>query len=218
MTLEKKIKKGIYLLFLIFPLSCSFDYGASGASDTGKPDIVMSDVEYVRVRDAEPVVRFQAEKAERWESRRTMGLEEFSFEQFENNGAEINAAGRAGNASVELDTGNIQLGNGVSIDIDSEDITIETGRLDWNDKERILSGPEGEEVRVFRPDGTAFTGHGFTASARSRTWTFSGEVSGSYTHEDDEEEGDEAEHGESASDVIDAGEEADPGLRGGVEK
>jgi LPS export ABC transporter protein LptC len=168
--------------------ACTFDYSA-GTTGTGtQPDIVMEDVEYVRVRDGDPIVRFTAEKAERWEEKQTMDLQSFSFEQFENHGDEINAAGSAGTAQVELDSLNIRLRDGVSIAVDSEDITIETVQLDWQDKERLLSGSAGEEVRVHRADGTSFTGRGFSADIRNRTWEFSGEVSGTYIQKDDEEE------------------------------
>jgi LPS export ABC transporter protein LptC len=174
-------------MLLVFS-GCSFDYGSAQAEDTGQPDIIMNDVEYVRVRNADPVVRFQAQRAERYEKRQLMELEDFSFEQFESHGEEINAAGRAGTASVELDSGNIRLGGGVSLAVDSEDITIETEKLSWRDRERVLSGDEEGAVNILRENGTSFTGWGFTANARNRTWEFSGGVEGSYTHDDEDEE------------------------------
>jgi LPS export ABC transporter protein LptC len=162
----------------------------------------MEDVEYVRVRGGDPQVRFMAENAERYENRQTMNLKKFAFEQFENNGVEINASGSAGEAKVELDSGNIELGGGVRIAVDSEDITIETSRLDWRDKERSLKGAPNGEVEIYRSDGTSFSGRGFTADARLRTWEFTSGVSGSYTETDDEEDADE-EAGETAAEKAD---------------
>jgi LPS export ABC transporter protein LptC len=176
------------LLALLFFLGCSFDYGTAPAEDTNLPDIIMNEVEYVRVRSADPVVRFQAQRAERYEKRQLMELRDFSFEQFESHGEEINAAGRAGTASVELDSGNIRLEDRVSLTVDSEDITIETEKLSWRDRERVLSGDEAGAVNILRENGTSFTGWGFTANARNRTWEFAGGVEGSYTHDDDDEE------------------------------
>jgi LPS export ABC transporter protein LptC len=174
------------IVFFLILSGCSFDYGVSSNKGRGRPDIEMNRVEYTRVRNGDPLVRFQADKAERWEEKRTMELENFSFEQYENHG-DINARGSAGTASVELDSGNIELENGVSIDVDSENLTIETGHLSWQDKERILSGPETGAVVIRRSDGTFFTGQGFTANARSRAWEFTGEVGGTYIHEDKED-------------------------------
>jgi hypothetical protein len=151
----------------------------------------MQNVEYVRVRGGDPVVRFQAEGAERYEEKQTMDLHNFSFEQFENHGDEIDAVGSAGQASVALDTGNISLGQGVIISVESEDITIETYGLDWLDKERRLLGTSSGEVNINRSDGTKFSGRGFSADARSRTWTFTSGVSGSYVEKDEDEDEDE---------------------------
>jgi LPS export ABC transporter protein LptC len=186
-------------VFLIFVFSsCSFDYGEDTSENSGLPDVVMNDVQYVRVRDGSPVVRFDAEGAERYESRQTMELKNFSFEQFTTANEDISALGRAGNASVELDSGNIHMKNGVRIEVDSEDIAIETSTLDWQDKERQLFAGTEEPVEILRSDGTSFTGWGFSADARYRTWSFTGGVQGTYIDDDDDgEEGEPEAEGES---------------------
>ncbi|MCL2127552.1 MAG: LPS export ABC transporter periplasmic protein LptC [Treponema sp.] len=190
--------------------SCSFDYGNQESADKSQPDIVMDNVEYVRVRSADPQARLQAERVERYEERRIMELRNFSFEQFGNRGEEVNAFGRAGSASFEIDSGDIRMDNGVRIDVESEDIAIETSWLEWKDKDRTLSGGNADEVTVYQENGTVFSGIGFQADARRRTWEFSGSVSGTYIHDDDEEENAEAEAGESAGDeAAEAGAEAD---------
>jgi LPS export ABC transporter protein LptC len=193
--------RGIFVIILLaslFVFGCSFDYGEGNGEDSGLPDLVMDNVEYVRVRDGDPQVKFQAERAERYENRQLMELRNFSFEQFSNHGGEVDSTGRAAAARVELDSGNIGISGGVSLSVDSEDITIETERLDWQDKERQLSGDPEAPVRIFKDDGTSFQGWGFTANTRSRNWEFTGSVGGSYYHEDkdDEEETDQAAAGE----------------------
>ncbi|MDR1618186.1 MAG: LPS export ABC transporter periplasmic protein LptC [Treponema sp.] len=186
------MKRHITALFILSPFfffsACSFDYSSMGSGDQGQPDVVMDDVEYVRVRNGDPLVRFRAEHAERYENKQTMELRNFSFEQFGSHGEEINAEGWAGAASVELESGNIRLDDQVRISVDSEDIIIETDRLSWKDKEKILSGDEADEVIIRRSDGTNFTGQGFRADARNRTWEFATGISGTYVHEDEEEE------------------------------
>jgi LPS export ABC transporter protein LptC len=177
----------ILLISLLIP-GCSFDYGEGNAENSGLPDLVMNDVEYVRIRDGDPQVRFQAEQAERYEDRQLMELRNFSFEQFSNHGGEIDSTGRAAAARVELDSGNIGISGGVSLSVDSEDITIETESLDWQDKERQLSGGPEAPVRILRDDGTSFQGWGFKANTRNRNWEFVGPVGGSYVHEDDDKE------------------------------
>jgi LPS export ABC transporter protein LptC len=199
------------LAVLLFA-GCSFDYGSSLSGEGEMPDIIMNDVEYVRVRDGDPQVRFKAELAERYEESRRMELKNFSFEQFERHGAEVNAAGSAKTAHVELDSGNIDLAGGITLAVESEDIVIETGKLAWKDKERDLSGDASEEVQIKRANGTSFSGWGFNANTRSRVWGFSGGIRGTYIHDD--EEGDESDEAGTA-DGERAGAEASGAGRGG---
>jgi LPS export ABC transporter protein LptC len=184
--------KNIILFFLIiFLASCSFVYPDQEGLDSNQPDIVMENVEYTRVRSGDPIARFMAEQAMRFEERKIMELKSFSFEQFEKKGMEINAYGMAGSAEFMIDSGDVRMNDGVKVEVDSEDITIETKQLEWRDKEHTLYGGNSDPVTIFRANGTKFTGIGFFADARLRTWMFSGEVSGSYIHDDDEDEEDE---------------------------
>jgi LPS export ABC transporter protein LptC len=174
-------------LLIVLLLSCSFNYG-NEESDKSQPDIVMESVEYVRMRDADPQARFMAERAERYEERRIMELLNFSFEQFGNQGEDVNASGRAGSGTVEIDSGDIRMDNSVRIEVESEDIAIETLWIEWKDSDRVLFGGDEEEVVIQQQNGTTFIGTGFHADAGRRTWKFSGNVEGTFIHEDDEEE------------------------------
>jgi len=187
---------------LLIIIACSFDYGSSGGADKNQPDIIMDNVEYVRVRSLDPQARLQAERVERYEERRVMELRNFSFEQFGNHGEEVNASGRAGSALFEIDSGDIRLENGVRIEVDSEDIALETARLEWKDKDKVLSGGADEEVRIYQETGTSFTGIGFQSNARTRAWSFSDTVDGTYVKDDDDEDEAETEaaNGEISSD------------------
>ncbi|MDR2053668.1 MAG: LPS export ABC transporter periplasmic protein LptC, partial [Treponema sp.] len=159
------------LLFGIMLFSaCSFDYGETGQDNEDQPDIVMKDVEYVRMRDGYPVVRFSAEEAQRFEKKQAMELDHFKFEQFETRAESVSVTGNAGLASIELDSGNIHMKGGVLIEVESEDLNISTATLEWQDKERQLSTGEAERVDITRSDGTSFTGWGFSADARRRSW------------------------------------------------
>jgi LPS export ABC transporter protein LptC len=175
------------LIILCFFSSCSFDYGDAALQNSDQPDIEMSDVEYVRVRNGEPLLRFTAESVERYEKKQTMELSQCTFEQFQNQGSEVNIAGSAGKAHAETDTGNIQLENGIRVEVKSEDITIETEHLYWRDQPRTVSSKEDDTVHIARSDGTSFDGTGFSADARNWTWEFKSGISGIYFQNDDED-------------------------------
>jgi LPS export ABC transporter protein LptC len=178
----------IYSILGMLLAACSFDYGGGDGLENTRPDIVMENIEYVRVRKGDLLARFHAEYAERWEERQIMELRNFTFEQMEDHGETVNVEGNAKNAVVQTDTGDITLSGGVKFSIESEDVTISTDGLEWKDKEKSLMGGEEAEVDIQRSDGTIFTGIGFSAEIRSRTWSFSGEVKGTYGEEDEDEE------------------------------
>jgi len=167
--------------------SCTFDYGESGSSGEEMPDLVMENVEYVRVRSADPIARFLAERAERYEKQGKMKLQNITFEQYGERGKEVNTFGRAGNASVDIDSGDIFMDRGVRIEVESEDITIETFQLEWKDEERTIASGKEDEVNIYRDNGTSFTGVGLRANARTRIWEFLGKAGGTFIHDDDEE-------------------------------
>jgi len=172
------------LLCTFILVACSFDYGAGTGLEDTRPDIVMENIEYVRVRGGDMLARFQAEHAERWEELQLMELRNFTFEQMEDHGETVNVEGAAKAATVQIDTGDISLSGGVQVSIESEDIVINTEELEWKDKEKAIKGGAEEEVDVKRSDGTSFTGKGFSADIRNRTWSFSGEVKGRYVEKD----------------------------------
>ncbi|MCL2180224.1 MAG: LPS export ABC transporter periplasmic protein LptC [Treponema sp.] len=176
-----------FCCFFILLVSCTFDYGETGAQERETPDLIMDNVEYVRVRSADPIARFNARHAERYERQGLMKLREFTFEQYENRGTETNAFGRAGNALVYLESGDVLMDMGVKLEVVSEEIIIETNQLEWKDTPRLLTSGAEDEVNISKEDGTNFVGIGLTADARRRTWEFAGRVNGTYVYEEEEE-------------------------------
>ena len=179
-----------YPLFatVLFFAGCSFDYGAGQGDGNNRPDIVMENLDYVRVRKGDLLARFHAEEAERLEERQVMILRDFSFEQMEDHGETVNVEGRAGTAEVQIVSGDISFYNGVRFNIESEDIILRATGIEWKDREKTLTGYPDDDVYIDRSDGTSFTGKGLSADIRSRKFVFSGEVSGIFVEDEEEEE------------------------------
>jgi hypothetical protein len=129
-----------------------------------------------------------------------MELKNYSFEQYNATNEEIDAAGNGGAAAVEMDTNNIHMSEGIEIVVDTEDITLGTERLDWEDGNKVLKGGDREPVNVEQSNGTEFSGIGFAADVRSRSWGFSSTVDGNYVHEEDED-AEEAEETEEEAEI-----------------
>jgi len=202
--MKKAVPVSTLILLVVFSLwACTFDYGELEPSEREFPDLVMENVEYVRVRSADPIARFLAERAERYENKGLMRLENFSFEQFGGErGEDVNAAGKAGQAAVNINTGDIFMDEGVRLEGDSEDIIIETFQLEWRDENRFLLSGDENEVNILQENGTSFSGIGLFIDVRRRTWEFLGEVNGTFIHDDDDQEDSEAEAAENNDDQI----------------
>ncbi len=177
------------ILFLLF--GCTFDYGEKEPTGEEQPGLIMKNVEYIRVRSSDPRARFKAEIAERYEKQGLMRIQNMTFEQYGDGGKEINAMGNAGYASVEIQTGDIFMDKNVRIDVETDDITIQTYQLEWREEPHVLSTPEENEVNIFQDNGTNFTGTGLYVETRGRQWEFKGDVRGLFVHDNDEEEEDE---------------------------
>ena len=181
---------GLYIIMLLLVCACTFDYGEAESHERQTPDLVMGNVIYVRVRSADPIARFQAERAERYEKQGVMKLQNFTFEQYGERGEEVNAFGKAGFASVDIESGDVFMDGGVRLEVESEDIVLEAVQLEWLDDPRILSTNSETQVTVFQENGTNFTGTGLKAYARLRTWEFTGSVGGIFISDDEEDEED----------------------------
>jgi LPS export ABC transporter protein LptC len=184
----KKIDILTGCIILFFLLGCTFDYGEKEPSGEEQPGLIMENVEYIRVRSADPRARFKAERAERYEKQGVMRIQKMTFEQYGDRGKEINAMGNAGYASVEIQSGDIFMDKNVRIDVETDDITIETYQLEWREEPHILSTPEENEVNIYQDNGTNFKGIGLYVETRGRQWEFKGEVGGLFVHDSDEEE------------------------------
>jgi hypothetical protein len=184
--------------------ACSFDYD-SAAGEGEDLTLVLRKTEYVRISGGNPEVRLQAEEIRRYEKTHAMELDALSFEQFNAapEGYEeipgINARGQAGFARLETDTHNFSMEGNIFIEVNSEDITIKTGALSWEDAGRILTIPG--ELQITRSDGTSLAGSGFSADIRRRTWEFKSPVEGTVVDNEDTGEEDKiAGEGETAAD------------------
>ena len=172
----------IILLCLFFSAACSFIYDTFPQNDDD-PSMIMEDAEYVRMVNGNPEIRLTAEEIRRYEAKHTMELDNLSFEQYNAapEGQEaipgVNARGTAGLARMETDTGNVNMSGNVTIEVISEDFSMATAEVSWQDKERTLNAPG--TVHITRSDGTTLNGTHLSADVRSRSWEFESTVEGS---------------------------------------
>ena len=189
------IKNTYILYFLILATACSFNYGTISQIEE-EPNLIMEEAEYIRITEGSPEIRVAAREVRHYEKNHIMELDDFSFEQFimdfnanpreQPAEPELNSWGRAGQLRLETDTNNFSMSDNVIINVDSENLSIETDDISWNDNDRLLQ-TQGT-VHITRSDGTFIEGTGFSADTRSRSWEFESAVEGTIIEETAEEE------------------------------
>jgi len=180
--------KPLIIVMALFTAACSFDYDTQ-TGDNEDPDLIMTYAEYVRIENSNPIFKVDADEVRRYEAKHAMEMDNFAFEQY--NAAQedsekipdVNVRGFAGKARVETDTNNFSMSRGVYLEVNSEDVVLETGDISWKDKERLLNAPG--KLSVTRSNGTTLAGVGFTVDARKRSWEFESDVEGSIVDDDD---------------------------------
>ena len=187
----KYLRKSCFtLLYTLLITACSFSYDTYPQNDD-EPNLVMKNAEYVRITNGNPEIRVNAKEIRHYEAKHTMELDNFSFEQY--NAApegqvkipDINARGKADLAHMETDTGNFYLKGDVALEVVSEDFSMKTAEITWQDNERLLNAPGS--VNLKRSNGTVIQGTGFSADVRSRNWEFESMVEGSIVEDNDDD-------------------------------
>ncbi|MDR2481644.1 MAG: LPS export ABC transporter periplasmic protein LptC [Spirochaetaceae bacterium] len=188
-TSDKKGMRFILIISSLFAalISCTFNYGDTVEESLDFPEITMENLEYVRVKDGSISAKLIAEIAEKYETKHTMNISNYEFQQYKPVSAEVEAAGNGGDASIDTANNNVKMSKGVNIRVDSEDFNLETVSLEWQDKQKILQGGKGDSVHISRKDGTDINGADFYADIMSRTWVFGTNVSGVYVNESSEQ-------------------------------
>ncbi|MDR1388984.1 MAG: LPS export ABC transporter periplasmic protein LptC [Treponema sp.] len=187
--MNSAVRAAFFAPVLILFAACSFDYGTQNEGKE-QPNLILEDLEYVRVDDGNPFIKLAAEEARRYEKRHLMEIDRLSFEQFSRASSlskeipAVNAQGGAASAYVETDTLNLSMKGGVKLEVFSEDITITTPEISWNDSTHFLTAPG--KIEITKSDGTLLTGSGFSADIRRRDFTFESAVEGVAIDNDDD--------------------------------
>lgn len=169
------------VFFSFFLLSCSFNYDFFQKNEDD-PNLVMENVEYVRIKNGNPEILVQAKEIRHNEAKHIIEIDNFSFNQYNSapEGQEaisgINARGKADYARLKTNTGDIEMAGDVIIVVASEDFTMETSKISWEDNDRKLYAPG--TVIIKQSNGTTLKGTGFSADARNRCWEFASAVEG----------------------------------------
>ena len=113
-------------------------------------------------------------------------LENLFFREISPEG-EVVTEGEAEKATIFTQTDNVEMRDKIRFSGSTQESTVITDYLFWNNEERLLTGKPDHKVTILKSDGTRIEGKGFIADAASLEIEFSEEVEGLYVQEDEDE-------------------------------
>ncbi len=181
-------KKIINLLAVILITACSLDYGEELETELSEdiPDTVLNSFTQVVVRNGKPTYIISAEKAETYEKKNEVHLDEIVFTEYdkENN---IATDGTADKAIYFSDSEDAEISNNLYLYSASEEASLEGDYLYWNKENRQLQGKSTGYMELNKDSGTSIRGKGLRVDMKSLSVEFDSEVEGVWTDEEETE-------------------------------
>jgi LPS export ABC transporter protein LptC len=171
---------GLVFLAGILLSGCSPEYQELAESlDAETPSLRMEQVVVVSVEDGYERFRIEAEELAEFDSAFRRVLENAEFFEYADDGG-VSASGRAKRISFDTRSDDAVLEGGINFTSTEDDTSVTAEYLEWNDRERRLTGSESGEVLLESENGTRIRGSGFSADFPTRTFRFTGGVAGRY--------------------------------------
>lgn len=188
----KKIGFSLFLLF--FSLSCSLKYSDTADVDDIVPELSFSNTKITRYEDDRVTVEMSAEAVEQYKDSSESYAQKLSFTAYDDEN-EISTQGSCGYLYADTSKEVYELYSGIELFNYSDKTNFYADILRWNKKTEQLTSGVNSVVKVEKDD-TVMEGTGFSASGVSKTFSFSGEVSGEINTKNDSSDGKADDEGE----------------------
>lgn len=173
-----------------FLSGCSFDYGTSPEGPQAeRPSAVFYGFTHTVMSDGAKLLELRAEKAESYASDGRTALHGVSFTEYDRASGKPSASGEAEEAVFYAETENAEFSGSIRISSLRDDASLVAEHLEWNGKEKTLSGGLDRTVAIKRGDGSWVRGAGFSADARRRSFSYREAVEGAMVTKDEPAEG-----------------------------
>lgn len=179
------MKKIGILLLAGFSFSCSLKYADTVDVDDTVPELQFSNTKITRYEDDRVTVEMKAENLEQYKDSSQSYAKNLEFKAYDEED-KVTTEGSCGYLYADTSKEVYELFNGIQLYNHADKTNFFADVLRWNKKSEQLTSGVNSEVRVEKDD-TVMTGTGFAASGISKTFTFSGGVSGEIQTDDNKE-------------------------------
>lgn len=178
-------------VFLVLSSACSLKYDEATNAEETNPEFVFTHAKMIRYKNNAESVKLYAESIEQYkDSNKTYG-KNVSFTTYDNE-QKVETEGSCGYVFADSDTEIYELYDGIKLYNKAQNTNFFTNMLKWNGKTEQLTGGKRDTAKIEK-DGTVIYGTGFSASGVSKSFVFSGTVSGEIETKDNKADQEESE-------------------------
>ena len=179
----KKRILAITISSLFIFLGCSLKYSQSYQDESNVPEFIFTDAVYTKYEDDAKKLSLSAGVLEQYKEGNSMYARDVSFQLLKKTG-EIETEGSCKLLSANSDEEKYTLYNDIKIKNFDENLEVTAGSIRWNGKSEQLTSSRNDMVTIKKGD-TTMQGSGFSASAISKKFAFTGVITGEFEKNED---------------------------------
>ena len=179
----KKQILAITISSLFIFLGCSLKYSQSYQDESNVPEFIFTDAVYTKYEDDAKKLSLSAGVLEQYKEGNSMYARDVSFQLLKKTG-EIETEGSCKLLSANSDEEKYTLYDDIKIKNFDENLEVTAGSIRWNGKSEQLTSSRNDMVTIKKGD-TTMQGSGFSASAISKKFAFTGVITGEFEKNED---------------------------------
>ena len=179
----KKRILAITISSLFIFLGCSLKYSQSYQDESNVPEFIFTDAVYTKYEDHAKKLSLSAGVLEQYKEGNSMYARDVSFQLLKKTG-EIETEGSCKLLSANSDEEKYTLYDDIKIKNFDENLEVTAGSIRWNGKSEQLTSSRNDMVTIKKGD-TTMQGSGFSASAISKKFAFTGVITGEFEKNED---------------------------------
>ena len=187
--------KTIYFLLTVFTFavcfSCSLKYDEATNAEETNPEFVFTHAKMIRYKKGEESVKVYADSIEQYKDSDITYGKNVSFTTYDDE-QKVETEGSCGYLYADSEKEVYELYDGIKLYNKAQNTNFFANMLKWNGKSEQLTGGKHDTAKIEK-DGTVIYGTGFSASGVSKTFSFTGTVSGEIEAKDKNQEASEQE-------------------------
>ena len=166
-------------------ISCSLKYDEVGNAEETNPEFVFNHAKLVRYENGKETVVVQADNIEKYKDSPVTYGRNVKFTTYDDK-HKLETEGSCGYLYADTDLELYELYDGIKLFSSVQNTHFFADMLKWNGNTEQLTGGRKDTARIEK-DGAIIYGSGFSASGVSKSFSFSGSVSGEIETKDNQE-------------------------------